>query len=187
MKKLFITLLLGMLPLFSFITVSANTDIDFNNKLVDGRNIAYMIHPGVEYTQSIPNAVQKLMYPSGMSNNLVLNRTTNYTTSKLDFYQERTVNNINAYARVFRKNSAGAYYNSTSQMDSLDWIYGEVVLNDYRMNGYSNTVREAIIIHEMLHVYGCKDITNSASIMYMYTPLVTGVTADANRVLNNKY
>ncbi|MGL6247890.1 MAG: hypothetical protein ACRC3A_02240 [Culicoidibacterales bacterium] len=165
----------------------ANTDIDFNNKLTNGQNIAYMIHPGVEYTQSIPNAVQKLMYPSGLTNNLVLNRTTNYTTSKLDFYQERVVNNINAYARVFRKNTAGAYYNSTSQMDSLDWIYGEVFLNDYRMVGYSNTVREAIIIHEMLHVYGCKDITNSASIMYMYTPLATGVTSDANRVLNNKY
>lgn len=166
---------------------TTNTDIDWNKKLIDGRNIAYMINSGVEYTVSIPNALNKLMYPSGLSNNLVLNITNNYMTSKLDFYQYSAVDRINASASVYRKNSSGNYYNSTSEKDIYDWVYGEIQINDNYMNNYNNTIREAILIHEMLHVYGLKDISNSNSIMYYATPKVTGVTSDANNVLNNKY
>lgn len=194
MKKRILTSLFALGVLFSsnilVVHASLGTDIDWNNKLINGRNIAYMIRPGVEYTKSIPNAVNKLMYPSGMSNNLVLNPTTSYMTSKLDFYQTYSANGINASAYVYRKDSYGNYYNSTEQKDSLDWVYGEVKINDYYMANFSANYPatcEAIIVHEMLHVYGLKDISNSSSIMYGYTPLAKGVTSDANNVLNNKY
>jgi hypothetical protein len=194
MKKRILIILFALGVLFSsnilVVHASLGNDIDFNNKLIDGRDIAYMIQPGVEYTRSIPNAVKKLMYPSGMSNNLVLSPTTSYMASKLDFEQIFLKNGINAYASVYRKDSSGKYYNSTSQMDSLDWVYGVVTINDFYMNDLSKNkpdTCEAVIIHEMLHVYGLKDVSNSSSIMFGFTPMVIGVTIDANNVLNSKY
>lgn len=194
MKKtyLFSMLLSSCLLLFNtgIAHATTNTDIDFNNRLVDGRNIAYMIHPGNEYTSSIPNAAYKLQYPSGLSNNLVLNQTNDYMTSKMDLYQYNTIDGRNAMTSVFRKNSTGTYYNCTSQMNSYDWVYGEIRINDYYMSTLSANSKatcEAVIIHEMLHVYGLNDISNSSSIMYYKTPNVTSVTSDANAVLNNKY
>lgn len=187
-KKGIILLFSICIILFSNITnVSAttNTDIDWNNKMVAGRNIAYTIRPGVEYTKSIPNAVNKLVYPSGMSNNLTLNPTNDYMTSKMDFYQYRAYDNINASASVYRKNSSGVYYNSTSEKDSVDWVYGEIKINDVYMDG--NPKAELVLVHEMLHVYGLKDIKYNNSIMYYATPMVNGMTSDANGVLNNKY
>lgn len=54
----------------------------------------------------------------------------------------------------------------TSKKEKYECTYGIIKLNDYYMNKYSSSIREVIIIHEMLHVYGLKDIKISSSIMY---------------------
>ena len=55
----------------------------------------------------------------------------------------------------------------------------------------TNQKRAAIIIHEMLHGFGLKDLyssLNKNSIMYGYSSgTATGVTSDANQILNDKY
>lgn len=55
------------------------------------------------------------------------------------------------------------------------------------MDDYDNDLRSTVILHEMLHVYGCKDINSSSSVMYGATPHVRVLTSDANQVLVNKY
>ncbi len=132
------------------------------------------------------------MYPPGLTNRLNLYHTTNIQKAKIEFYQYYQSSGINAgvnaYTVVFRKQN-GVYVNGVSTMNSLDWVYGEVHINEYRMGTYSNVLRESIIIHEMLHVYGLKDqYYDPYSIMYGYTLYnVTDVTPDANAVINSKY
>lgn len=170
-------------------SATTNTDIDYNKKMINGRDVAYYVAPGTEYTVSIPNAAQKLMYPSGMTNNLVLSKTTDKNASKIDFYQYRSSDGIAAKTSSWRKNPNGTYYAMpTFEKDTYDWIYAEIHINDFYMANYSNTVREKVLIHEMLHGYGLKDINKSSSIMhYNVSGTATGVTSDANNVLNQKY
>lgn len=166
---------------------STNYDIDFNNKLTSGKDIAYFVVSGNQYTVSIPQAVSKLRYPSGMWNPIVLTSTTVQTQSKMDIYQYSETDRKNAKTSVWRKNSSGTYYNSTSEMESNDWVYGKIYINDKYMDGYDNDLRSTIILHEMCHVYGCKDIGSNSSVMYYQTPKVRALTSDANTVLVNKY
>lgn len=188
-KTLLSSLLTIFLLLLNSTTANAtlNMDIDYTYKLIDGRTINYMIQPGNEYTVSIPNAVYKIQYPNTLSNNLVLKPAAVYNNSKLDFYQNYANDGVNGKARVFRKDSSGVYKNSTGEMDYYDWNYGEVYINDFYMATATKELCEAVIIHEMLHVYGLKDINDKLSIMYYATPYAKGVTPDANQVLNNKY
>lgn len=171
-------------------STSAATVTAWNNKLTSGTKIAYRIASNCQYTTSIPNAVQRLMYPPGMSNPIVLWKTDVYMDSKMDFYQyynNWTDANINAYAETYRK-IAGQYYRMyTYEKDLYDWIYGDISINDYNMDPYSNNTRELVIMHEMMHVYGSIDIDNQFSILYRYTPTCNGLTSDANSILNDKY
>lgn len=168
---------------------TTNTDIDWNNKLTQGVNINYWIAPGNEYTATIPKAVSKLRYPSGLWNPIVLNPTTVKSNSKMDIYQySNSGDGTVASASVFRKNSSGSYYNSTSEKDKYDWVYGDLKINDHYMKKYDSDTKASILLHEMLHVYGCKDVSNKNSIMYYSTNTsVKNLTSDANNVLNNKY
>lgn len=193
MKKISI---ISLIVVTMFITISfntnikaytTNTDIDFNNKLTQGKDIAYYMVSGNQYTATIPQAVSKLRYPSGMWNPIVLTSTTVQKNSKMDMYQYSENDGNNAKTSVFRKNTAGVYYNSTSEMDLNDWVYGKIYINDTYMSAYDNNLRSTIILHEMLHVYGCKDINNTSSIMHYSTPSVRNLTSDANAVLVQKY
>lgn len=103
-----------------------------------------------------------------------------------------------AKTKSFRKNSSGNYYAMpVVTKETYDWVYAEVHINDgriYSSNGtqlLSNSKIQAVLIHEMLHGYGLKDLYNSAnrnSIMYgSISGTATGLTSDANRVLNSKY
>jgi hypothetical protein len=198
-KKLLLSLILVTLFWTSLLSTASaaelpwnDEDRDYDNKLYSGKEINYWIDPGNEYTASIPNAVQKLMYPSSGSNPLVLTRTTVNQSSKMDFYQYDLDDGYNAYAMTFRKNSSGEYYAmSRKEKDSYDWIYGEIHLNDNNLTNFTPAKREVTIIHEMLHVYGLKDLydyENKWSIMYYSSAkTATGVTNDANYVLNAKY
>ncbi|MGL4741323.1 MAG: hypothetical protein ACRC41_11050 [Sarcina sp.] len=56
------------------------------------------------------------------------------------------------------------------------------------MKKYESDQKASILLHEMLHIYGCKDINNKSSIMHYTTSTsVKKLTSDANNVLNNKY
>lgn len=187
-----ITLIIALMIMLSatFITTvqaTTNTDIDFNNCLTQGKDIAYYIVSGNQYTASIPQAVSKLRYPTGMWNPIVLTPTTVQVQSKMDLYQYSKSDGANAKTSVWRKDASGSYYNSTTQMDSYDWIFGKIYINDNYMDGYDNDLRSAIILHEMGHVYGCKDVATTSSIMYYATPYVRVLTSDVNTVLVNKY
>ena len=178
--------IIAFIALFPMSHVGAATvngeRIDWNRKMTQGVNINYRIASGVEYTVSIPNAAQMLMYPGGgLSNNLVLSQTTSYDASKMDFYQYRNTNDTAvAKTKSFRKNSSGTYYAMPiSEKDIYDWVYAEVHINDGRIYSstgtqlLSNSKIQAVLIHEMLHGYGLKDLyysSNKSSIMGSRAP-----------------
>lgn len=164
---------------------TTNTDIDFNGKLINGVDTNYWLDPGNSYTGSTPDAVRKLRYPSGMYNPIVLTLTTTKKSSKLDVYQYYDNDRNNAYNEVFRTAGADAMY--TSDREKYDWLYGNIMINYRYMESYDRDLKSTIILHEMLHNYGAKDISKTNSIMYYQTPNVRGMTSDANTVLNNKY
>ncbi|RSD21090.1 hypothetical protein [Mesobacillus subterraneus] len=192
MKKVSFIITLAVMLWTGLVTAASAEDIDWNKRLTSGTNIAYWIDSGCEYTVSIPNAVNKLMNPSGMTNPLIISKTTVKSSSKMDFYQNYVNNGIYASTSVFRKNSSGVYYQMpVSEKDTYDWVYGEIKINDYKMGQLTSTPREKVIIHEMLHVYGLKDLylyENRSSIMYGYSDgTATTLTSDANNVLKAKY
>lgn len=191
-KKISLSITLAMLLWASMITVASAEDIDWNNKLTVGKDIAYWIDSGCEYTVSIPSGANKLMNPTGMTNPLIISRTTVKSSSKIDFYQKYINDGTVASTSVFRKNSSGVYYAMPiSEKEIYDWVYGEIRLNDYYMSGYTNAKRDKVVIHEMLHVYGLKDLyqsSNSGSIMYSdMSGTAMALTSDANAVLKAKY
>lgn len=151
----FSAIIILMLTSFSSVAATANKDIDYERRLTIGKNIAFWISPDCEYTVSIPNAKNRLMYPPGMKNPNILWQTQVNKDSKMDFYQYSLNDGINAYTISYRKNSSGVYYKMpVYEKETYDWVYGEIYINDYIMDKYSNNMRELIIMHEMMHVYG---------------------------------
>jgi len=197
MKKVVILLIMLLIIPLEVKALYVNGErIDWNKRLTTptNKNFAYMIHDGCEYTVAVPAAAQKLMYPTNMTNPIVLWQTTNYEQSKMDFFQEyEEYSSYIAYAISFRKNDSGVYYAmDPTEKDLYDWVYGEIYLNDYYLNSMTADKRSTTILHEMLHVFGLKDLYNEAnkgSIMYGYgySRTTTVLTSDANQVLNNKY
>lgn len=175
MKKRSILALALLTIVFLFPTsISAATTngekIEWNKKMTSGSSINYYLYAGVEYTNTIPRAVNKLMYSKDyfgdttFNNNLYLYETTNYMSSKMDFKQEYVQNTINAKTSSHRKNSSGVYYAmNVYDKDIYDWVYATVTINDYNMAPMENWQREAVIVHEMLHGYGMRDLTTYAN------------------------
>jgi len=153
-KKIIVLLtltLLGILALST--TVNAAERIYWNGRLQNGKDIYYWIDSNCQYTATIPQAVSKLRYPSGMWNPMVLNRTTTKSYSKMDFYQYYdTSSTANAYTQLYKAKTNGneniAYL---SELDSIEWLYGKIYINDYYMDSYDNDLRSTIILHEMCH------------------------------------
>lgn len=206
MKKIgiFSITLLLLVTMFAMPINAATTNgerIDWGAKMTSGRSINYYIYPSVEYTNTIPNAVNKLVYSKDyfgdttVSNNLYLYKTTNYMDSKMDFKQEYVRNNVSAKTSSHRKNSSGVYYAmGTSEKDRYDWVYATVIINDYNMDSFPNWKREATLVHEMLHGYGLKDLyyySNRYNIMYgsseHWKSNNMSFPNAINNVLNSKY
>ena len=133
------------------------------------------------------------MYPTNMTNPIVLWQTTDYQQSKMDFYQvSSSTADYSAATSFFRKNASGQYYQMyISELNLYDWVYGKITFNDYYMVSMTKEHRSATVLHEMLHVFGLNDLyslSNKGSIMYGVDDRNTMVmTADANQVLNEKY
>jgi len=182
---LFVILCLGLST-----KVQAAERINWNGRLKSGKDIYYWIDSSCQYTATIPQAVSKLRYPTGLWNPIVLNKTTTKSYSKMDFYQYYdSSSNLYAYTERYKAKTNGteniAYL---SELDSIEWIYGKIYLNDANLDPCDNDLRSTIILHEMCHVYGGKDVYDNANtIMYGRTPTVRGLTSDFNSVLVNKY
>ena len=188
--------------------------IAWNKKLINGTSTYYWIDSGCDYTLSIPNAVNGFINPSGFWNPLSLYQTTVKSSSLIDFYQVNSNTsfwaNTFAVTYTYRKNSNGNYYSMPNyELNIYDWVYCDIIINDFYMctsfydnnlaslsssitGGSVNAFRRKIIMHEMGHVYGCKDLYNSGntdSLMYAYGNLGTGInmTSDVDAVLDAKY
>ena len=184
LKKLLILLLttIVLFTIFSFkSTTKAYTAIAWDRSLTSGKDIAYYIASGCEYTVSIPQAVQLLVTPSGMWNPLSLSKTTVQSHSKMDFFQiynNAEYFNTSARTIIYRKTDSG-YVSLKVQggftgPDTYDWIYGDIQLNDFVMSQYSSTDRNLTILHEMLHVYGLRDLYgNNSRILFEQKFLIT--------------
>lgn len=176
--------------LFLTTNVQATERISWNGKLSSGKDILYWIDSNCQYTATIPQAVSKLRYPSGLWNPIVLNKTTIKSQSKMDFYQYYdSSSSTYAYTELYKAKTNGseniAYL---SELDSIQWLYGKIYINDAGLDPLINDLRSTIILHEMCHVYGGKDVYNNPNtIMYGYTPQVRGLTSDFNNVLVQKY
>lgn len=204
----------GCIINYSAHALDSTEQIAWNKRLIDGTTRNYWIDSSCEYTSSIPAAVSGFTNPSGMWNPLTLYRTTVKSYSVIDFYQVRSATDeykgVLAKTRSFRKTSSGNYYHmDASEKDTYDWNYCEITINDYYLcdsfynstiaslpssvtGGSANNFRRKVIMHELGHVYGCKDLkksSNKDSLMYENGVVGTGtsMTSDVNNVLNDKY
>jgi len=204
-------ILAGALGVF-ILPVGANTSsaanvakISYKMRITPGQNnhtIAYWWATSgskavnSKFQNRILAAREKIMYPGGgMTNPIILWRTTNNNDSKMDFYQMNLGDDIPAIATSWRRPTPTSQYQrmQLSDKDKFNWVYGEITLNHKFVEKHdpSDTLLEAIIIHEMMHVYGAKNIyDNRKSIMHGHPDQwqnVKGLTADANQLLRNKY
>ena len=190
-KKIFIIFTLMILAmLFLATNVHAYDKIYWDGRMYNGKDIYYWIDSDCEYTGSIPQAVSKLRYPPGMWNPMVLNQTTTKSYSKMDFYQyyDSSTNTLAYTERYKAKTNGNENIAYLSELDYIEWIYAKIYINDYHLDGYTSDLRSTIILHEICHGYGGKDVyDNPYTIMYGYTPVVTGLTSDFNDVLVDKY
>lgn len=196
-KNAFIGLVLSLLIVPSLVlsinAVSSNgEDLDWNGRLAPGagRNINYWISSSNEYYRSIPNAVNRVIYPPGLSNNLVLSKTSVNQQSNLDFYQTyKTSGATVASTTSWKKNSSGQYYQMyVYEKDLGNWVYAEITLNDYYMDGYTFAKRETIIAHEILHALGLKDVYKSSNkhlMMYGYAEGIPNSGKNLSNIENN--
>ena len=205
MKKNVICILLisFMFLVFPLRNVSALTyingeRIDWAKEMTLATSINYWLAPGNTYTVSIPNAVQTLMYPNtGQYNPLNLYPTTIQQKAKIELYQDNNVSPYTAATSVYRKNSSGIYYAMPiAEKDTYDWVWAKIILFENNMVNLSSDLKKTIIVHEMLHAYGLRDLynySNNNSIMHGYwdqwtqSVIQAGVTNDANNILNEKY
>lgn len=113
-NKKIIVLFLSIIIFISFLLINttsqAYTDIAWDKKLTQGKDIAYYITSSCQYTSAIPQAVSLLRYPTGMWNPIVLTPTTVQKQSKMDFYQiynDAEYKNTSAYTELFRNTGNG--------------------------------------------------------------------------------
>lgn len=172
--------------------------LDYAKKMSPGQNIGYKIFPGNEYTSTIPGAISMLMYPPGsLSNPLVLWQTTVTANSQMDFYQYNDPGDGRAaVTSVWFKDSNGNGEDyikmAPIQMDWYNWRYAEVRMNDAMLDPMSTSKRKLVVLHEMLHGYGLRDLVTAANkprVMYQFMSgwTATGLTAAENAVLVAKY
>lgn len=136
--------------------VHANERISFNGRMKDGKNIYYWVDSGNSYASRINEAKSKLRYPSGLWNPIVLNRTNTKKRSKMDLYQYYdTSSSANAYTQFFKAKSNGneniAYIR---ELDSIEWIYNKILINDYHMKAYDNNLKSTVILHDECDIIG---------------------------------
>ncbi len=169
------------------VSATSNTDITFNAVLSGGVNaMDYWISPSCTFTATIPAAVNAWVWP-GWTNPINLTGQSSNNGSEIDFYEYSSVDGRNAYAMLYKW---GPEVVTLTQLDTVGFKYdfGRIYINANYMDTYSSNRKMVITAHEMGHVFGLKDISNTSSLMYYATPIsVTGVTYDANQAVVSKY
>lgn len=199
-KIVIVAMLFFIVSLLSYTKVNAAERISWNGKMNDGKNIYYWIDSSCQYTATIPQAVSKLRYPSGLWNPMVLNKTTTKSYSKMDFYQYYDVNTISiAGTIVYPAKINGQEQNplTLNLLDSTNWQYAKIRINDGVIyppdkNGncaFDPDLLSTLILHEICHAYGGKDVyDNVNTIMFGRDSIaVRSLTSDFNDVLVQKY
>ncbi|MDR1409208.1 MAG: hypothetical protein LBJ12_02835 [Oscillospiraceae bacterium] len=187
------------------VSAAVSSTIAFKKKLSNGTNIAYYFDPSLGNTAlgsldirpRIIAARERIMYPPGLSNPIILWRTTTWLDSKMDFKQyagnqtTATVGVTQWFKRIAPGNTQSSFgVMMKSELDQQDWLYGTIAFGNAQMKRYNANKQELIIIHEMMHVYGGKDITAASSILNaaeIESGVVTKLTSDANSILVDKY
>jgi len=159
-------------------------------KMTSGKDIYYWVDGSNSYGTRINEAKNKLRYPTGMWNPMVLNATKTKSWSKMDLYQYYdSSSSTYAYTERYKpKTNGNENILYLSELDTTDWQYSKIYINHSKISTQSTSVQSTIILHEMCHCYGGKDVyDNPNTIMYGYTPVVTGMTSDFNAILVSKY
>lgn len=199
-KILMIITLMMLVGTIMSTKVNAAERISWNGKMNNGKDIYYWIDSSCQYTATIPQAVSKLRYPSGLWNPMVLNKTTTKSYSKMDFYQYYDANSTTIASTIlYPAKINGQEQNplTLNLLDSTNWQYAKININDgviYPPNNngncaYSTDLLSTLILHEICHAYGGKDVyDNVNTIMYGRDNIaVRSLTSDFNDVLVQKY
>lgn len=198
-KKIMLIVILLVSSIIISSKVNAAETLYYGGKMIAGKDICYWIDPSCQYTVTIPQAVSKLRYPSGLWNPMVLNKTTTKSQSKMDFYQVYE-SNTNMVAQTIRYpakvNGEEQWPLSLDQADYTDWLYTKIQINDTKiypasLNGkckYDSDLLSTLILHEICHAYGGRHVNNLDCIMHVDDTLtVRGLCSDFNAILVQKY
>lgn len=158
--------------------------------MIAGTNINYWTS-ATTYTNSVPLAISKVMYPPNLSNPLNIYKTTVKSNAKLEFYEVNVGDAFLGFTVLWAKNAAGAYWSldTYAQCDANNWTYGEIRLNNGIMGASSWDKYQCatVIAHEILHAYGLKHVSDPSSIMYPQYNGLKDVRQAENDILNLKY
>ena len=161
----------------SSISVFAATTPRFNNNyyLAEGvGHIDYYITPSASgYTSLINNAANNWVYTGFGVNPIYMYQTSNSNVSNMDIYNAdsyeayMTANSIDGMTVFVDVRTSGHVEVDPTQSF---WDYGRIYLNQNFFNGYSDTVKQGVIAHEMGHVMALDhNTTTQDSLMWPYT------------------
>lgn len=120
-------------------------------------------------------------------------------SNPINFYAVSEANSNMDFKQTYDKNSRYSAYVETykygrilvtpAQKDYMDWRFGVIHLNEYRMGSMNSNDVIGIIVHEIGHVLGLKDVNNiNVSIMHFNDERFhKRVTNDANSAIVRKY
>lgn len=149
--------------------------LDNNYYLAEGvGHVDYYIMPGASGYTSLINAAANNWVNTGFGYNpIYMYQTTNFNASNMDIYDAdtyasyMTANGIDGMTLYVDVRTSGHVDVDPTQSF---WDYGKIYLNQNYFNGYSNTVKQGVIAHEMGHVMALAHNTSTTdSLMWPYT------------------
>lgn len=133
----------------------------------------YIMSSASAYTSLIHNAANNWVYTGFGYNPIYMYHTTDFNASNMDIY------NADVYESYMNANGVDGLTIMvdvrTSGHVDVDptqsfWDYGKIYLNQNYFSGYSDTVKQGVIAHEMGHVMAlAHNTTTTDSLMYPYT------------------
>lgn len=131
----------------------------------------YVTAGAVGYTSLINNSANNWVYTGFGANPIYMYKTMNFNASNMDIYGDAYISYMNAcgYAGMTAYVDVRTTGHINVDPRTSFWDYGQIYLNSAEIYGseYTDQVRQAIITHEMGHVFGLdENPTTTDSIMY---------------------